>query len=205
MKPMIALSAAMMLVGCANQQLQPPTQPTPASIGTTIAGLGALPSDPAVIWADGDYAVRAGCHAYLNTAAMKAAGMAQLGIGAGALGAGLSVINPLAGVASSLFQTTLSGYGAAAALPYTTETATIIESAFDAYEASAPVPTSVGQAMSMVDYLWYLCSPAGYQILVSKAISTAQVGTAATIPVSARLFAAPRGIGPGSPVTVNGH
>ena len=205
MKRLLALAViAAALAGCSGQ-LQPPTQPTPTSINASIADLNALPADPATIWADGDYAVRAACHAYLNTAAMKAAGMAQLGIGAGALGAGLSAINPLAGVASSLFQTALSGYGAAAALPYTTETATIIESAFDAYETTAPVPTSIGQAMSMVDYLWYLCSPAGYQILVSKAISTATVGTTATMSISARFLVAPRGIGPGSPVTVNGH
>ena len=140
MKRLLALVViAAALAGCSGQQLQPPTQPTPTSISASIADLNALPADPATIWADGDYAVRAACHAYLNTAAMKAAGMAQLGIGAGALGAGLSAINPLAGVASSLFQTALSGYGAAAALPYTTETATIIESAFDAYETTAPI------------------------------------------------------------------
>ncbi len=63
------------------------------------------------------------------------------------------------------------------AIPYTPETATIIQGALDAYEASAD-PSSVPQAASFIDDLWWLCSPGGYATLVSKSIATAQVSVA---------------------------
>jgi hypothetical protein len=196
------LIAPLLLVGCSSMQLTPPAQPTPAAINTAISQMALITADPATVWEVGDYEVRASCHAYLNSAATKAAQVSQASAGAGALGAGLSIVNPLAGVASSLFQSFLSSYQAAGALPYTSETTTIISKALDDYGAqvSVALPSSTATAMSYIDDEWFMCSPGGYAELVAAAISTANIGGSSVGP-NAPLIAAPRRPG----VTVNGN
>jgi hypothetical protein len=182
--------------------LAPPTQPTPTSIQAVNVELAALTSDPVTTWQVGDYAVRMACHAWLDAAAVQNARSAQVGIGIGALGAGLSMINPLAGVAASLGQTLLTGLQAAGPTP-SAGAAALVVNALNAYESAAGTPSSVPAALSWVDDEWYLCSPAGVAQLEMTAATTAQVSTAQT-----SAFASSRTIASQSArpvVTVNGR
>lgn len=163
------------LVGCAGQP-QMPAQPTPTTIQAANIDIAQLSTDPIQTFHAGLRVARAACQVYLNEEAAQAAGLSQLGVGAGALGVGLSAINPLAGIASSLFQTFLTAYRAAGAMPYTPETSAIVLGAMDAYEAAAGAPPDNDTAVSWVDDVWFSCTPAGYAMLASQAIATANVG-----------------------------
>lgn len=163
------------LAGCATPP-KAPALPTPTTIQMGNADISQLNTDPVQTFHDGVRIARAACMEYLNQEAQQAAGASQLGIGAGALGAGLSAVNPLAGVASSLFQTFLTGFRAAGAMPYTSQTSTLVLGAMNAYEASVGVPPDNDTAVSWVDDVAFDCTPAGYAMLVNAAISTANVG-----------------------------
>jgi hypothetical protein len=192
----IRLSIAVPLLaiaGCSSMgSLSPPTQPTPASIQEVNVQLAALTSDPVTTWQVGDYAVRLACHAWLDAAAVQNARSAQANVGLGVLGAGLSIVNPLAGVAASLGQTLLTSLQAAGPTP-SAGAAALVVNALDAYEGAAGTPSSVPAALSWVDDEWYLCSPAGVAHLEMTASITAQVGTvgsALTVPGTSSYFAA---------------
>jgi hypothetical protein len=201
--PAVGFVAMLWLNGCVSQ-ITPPSQPTPISIQAANAQLAALTSDPATTWRVGDMSVRAACQVYLNQEAAQAAQLGQVGVGAGALGAGLSALNPLAGVASSLLQTFLTAYQAAGVMPYMPETSMIVMSSLDAYEAGVSLPTDQATAMSYVDDEWFLCSPGGYMRTVSAAIGSAMIGTQSTSGVAGAAFVAgPRSTRP--IVTVNGR
>jgi hypothetical protein len=187
------------LAGCAGQQLTPPPQPSAAYVEAATLDLAQVKGSPLEAWRAGNGAVRAACYAYLNQAASRSASIGLAGSAAGVIGAGLSVVNPLAGVASSLVQTLLTAFQSSGAIPYTTETSTIIVSALNAEEdaVEASPPADAAQAVSYIMDQWFNCTAGGYQILVTKSIATAQIGTSAQ----------PRAIGGwGRPrVTVNGR
>lgn len=205
---LVAMSGLLLLAGCAGGTMMAPAQPTPASIEATQTQLSTITVDPVTAWMDGDYAVRAACHAYLNSMAQRNASLSLAGTAVGLVGAAGSIANPLAGVGSSLAQGFLTAFQNSGAIPYTPETSTLIESALDAYEAgvAASPPTTVAQAASYSDDLWFQCSPGGYAQLVAKSIATANV-TSASAPTAAAF--APRAAGmviPGRPkVLVNDH
>lgn len=215
MKNRAAIAASLCvlsLTACSGMQPQEPAQPTPQSIQSTLTQLAGITADPVTAWKAGDYAVRAACHAYLNAAAQRSSGISLAGAAVGFAGAAGSMVNPLAGVASSLLQGFLSAYQQSGAIPWGPETATIIENALDAYEdgVAASPPATVEDAASDVDTLWFYCSPGGYSILVTKAISTAGISASASPSLSptARFNSAAAAtiIVSGRPkVLVNGH
>lgn len=185
----IGLSAVLALAGCAGQQIETPAQPTPVSINATITSLAAITADPVTSWQAGDYAVRAACHAYLNQAAARSAnfGTASAAIGtAGAGAAGFLISsNPYGAAAAAavatLAQTFLGEYQQSGGIPYTPQTSAAIEDALDAYETAvaASPPTSTAQAASYTDDEWYLCTPAGYAEIATKAIGSATISASA--------------------------
>lgn len=206
---LVPLLAILALSGCAGQQVTAPAQPTPASIQTANTQLAAITSDPATTWRVGDYAVRQACHAYLNSAAQQSANLNLASVGVGVVGAGMSVVNPLAGVASTVVQSLISAFNASGAIPYTPETSTIIMNSLNAEEAGVEMapPTDQATALSLTDDLWFLCSPGGYAMTAAQAISTAQIGVAGTSASPAQFRsnagAAPRFSRP--VITVNGR
>jgi hypothetical protein len=185
-------------------QVQAPVQPDAAYVETALTDLAQVQGTPLEAWRAGNGAVRSACYAYLNQAAARNANINLGSSAAGILGAGLSVVNPLAGVASSLVQTLLTAFQSSGAIPYTTATSTIIVNALNAEEAaveSAP-PADMAQAVSYVVDQWFNCSAGGYQILVTKSISTATIG-ATTQGMQSRAFGV---TGHGRPtITVNGQ
>lgn len=188
----LAMIAA--LAGCAGQ-VTAPTQPTPASILAVNTALAPLqPLGAVTVWSDGDYAVRSACHAYLNEAATQNAKLNLVGAGIGILSGGLSVINPLAGVAGTLAQAFLSAYNASGIVP-SPGAALIVERQLDAYEAgiAASPPTDPALAMSETDDLWYICSPGGIEEATMSALGGATVGLAGSpaASLSARALAIP--------------
>lgn len=177
-KPFMATLPLFILGACASN-ISTPTQPTPASLEAANTQLMTLTSSPAETWETGDYAVRAACHAYLNSEAVHSSDINALSIGAGIAGAAGSMYNPLAGIASSLVQSFLNASNASGAIPYTPETSTLIMHSLDADESGVN-PSSIpdqATAVSLVDDLWFLCSPGGFAMTAATALSTAQVGT----------------------------
>lgn len=182
-----AIAVSLVLAGCAGQQLQPPPQPTPASVNAAILSLDQIIAPPSQVWEAGDYAVRTACDAYLDQAAARSAqlSLASTGVGmGGAAATGILAASgafpgaALAGGLATLAQSFIAAYQASGALPYTTETSTMIDNAMTAYEAAVPPPVDTAQAMLDVEGLWALCSPVGYSRLVSKAVATASVSAA---------------------------
>lgn len=165
----------------------PPAQPTPEAIQALNIRLLAISSDPIMTWQIGNYSVRSACHAYLNAMAARSANInlasGSLGL-AGPAAAGFLVAgsNPMgaaaAGAIAALGQTFLNLFNSSGSIPYTAETSGIIQAALDAYEGGVNLspPSSIPQAISYIDDLWWQCSAGGYAILVSKAISTANIG-----------------------------
>lgn len=206
---LLPLLTVLALSACAGQQLTPPPQPTAAYVEAALTDLAQIQGTPLQVWRAGNGAVRAACYAYLNQAASRNASISFGSSAAGVLGAGLSVVNPLAGVASSLVQTLLTAFQSSGAIPYTTETSTIIVNAMNAEEdaVEASPPADAAQALSYVNDQWFNCSAGGYQILVTKSIATAQIGVATTRVAPLQSRAAGGGImGVGRPViTVNGR
>jgi hypothetical protein len=192
-------------VACTGQQLAPPAQVDPKAIQLVNEQLAMITSDPATTWLVGDYAVRTACHAYLNGAASQQSNMSLAGTAIGVAGAGLSIVNPLAGVASSLVQTLISAYSNSGPVP-TTADAILIENYLDTYEvgvALAP-PMSQALAMSEVDDEWYHCSPGGIAVMAMQAKTTAQLSVIG--PTAALSARAVRAAVPTRPVvTINGH
>lgn len=200
-----------LLAGCAGQPVALPAQPTPSSLASGLVALAAIdPGDPPAVaglrvWKAGKYDVDAACDVYLNQQATQAASVNQLSSGIGVLGAGLSVLHPAAGVASSLAQTFLSSYQAAGAMPYTDATSGIIYSGQNAYAAGVArsPPADALDAADYVEGYWALCTPVGYRRLVNQAINTAFVSTA---PGALAAAEAAEPAHAGRPiVTVNGH
>jgi hypothetical protein len=188
-KSLRGLSGSLLLLaGCAsNMTATPPPQPTPESIQSVNVRLSAITTDAITTWQVGSYLVRSACHSYLNAMAARSAdiNLASSGLGlAGPAAAGFLISggNPAAaaaaGALSALSQTFLNLFNSSGSIPYTTETASIIEQALNAYENGVNMgpPESVAQAISYVDDLWWQCSAGGYAMLVSKAISSASVG-----------------------------
>lgn len=187
---------ALVLGGCSVAP-QPPPQPTPAAIVTAGAALAQISADPITTWRVGVYVVRSACHAYLNEAAARAAAMSSASTGLGLSGTAAAGFlasggNPvgaaLATGLASLGQSFLAAYQASGAIPYTTATTTMIEGALDAEETSVEqrLPTSVAQAASYVDDLWWWCSPGGYAELMMKSALTAQVSASSSPGFGAR-------------------
>jgi hypothetical protein len=204
----VAAAVLLELSGCAGQQPTPPPQPTATYVEAALADLAQINATPLEAWRAGNGAVRAACYAYLNQAATRNASIGLGSSAAGVLGAGLSVVNPLAGVASSLFQTFLTALQSSGAIPYTTETSTIIVSALNAEESAveASPPVDVAQAISYVEDQWFNCTAGWYQILVTKSIATAQIGTTSSPSFSSfqsRAVGAPIAGRPA--ITVNGR
>jgi hypothetical protein len=188
-----ALALALAGGGCAG--VTPPSQPTPDSIESTLTALQAITVDPLTAWQAGDYAVRAACHAFLNASAER---NASLGLGIGALGLGgaaAATTNPAAAGAIALAGSFLTMFQQAGPIPYTAGTSSIIEKAIDTYEAgvNAAPPTSIAQAASYVDDVWFLCSPGGYAELMQKAAMGAAVSNGRA-PTSAAMM--PRAVAP---------
>ena len=172
-----------LLAGCAAVP-SGPAQPTPSSVQATVADVAAISTDPVTAWQAGDYAVRAACDAYLNQAAARAAGIttasAGLGLGGTTAAGFLAAAGNPAGAAAAasmaaVGQSFLSLFQSPGAMPYTPETSAIIGEAMSAYEDAVPPPTTLAQAMIDVEGFWDLCSPAGYQQLITKAIGSAAV------------------------------
>jgi hypothetical protein len=111
MRKQLLLALPLLLAACAND-LTEPAQPTGPGVEAAYTQLLTLqdangnPLPPATTWTVADGSVRAACHAYLNGAAKKQTTLSLGSIGLGAVGAGMSLVNPLAGVAASLGQTT---------------------------------------------------------------------------------------------------
>jgi hypothetical protein len=200
MRRAFACVALLALAGCAG--VTPPSQPSPATIESTLTALASITADPVTAYQAGNYEVRAACHAYLNAAASRSANisLASGGLGlAGTAAAGFLVAgaNPggaaAAGVLAALGQNFLGLFQQAGAIPYGAGTSTIIENALDAYEAgvAASPPTSVAMAASFTDDEWYLCSPGGYAELMEKAAMTAGVSTSAAGPAMSRALSVP--------------
>jgi hypothetical protein len=208
--PVILLA---LLGGCATTTQTVP-QPSPTSIQVANVQLATLtysdgsPLQPVDAWQIGDYSVRAACHAYLNSAAAQQTNLNLVGMGVGVIGAGASIYNPLAGVASSLVQTLINAYSSSGPVP-TTADAIIIEGAMDAYEAAAVMapPTSVASAVSYVDDLWFNCAAGGAAILELKAKMTAQIGSnMSQLPSAAASYRASMPMPSRRPtITVNGQ
>jgi hypothetical protein len=173
------IGLAAFLASC-TAAVPPPLQPDPTSVQVAENALGGLPGTPMEIWEAGDYAVRSACHSYLNAAAARSNELTSASALVGGAGAGASIANPMAGVASSLAQTFLTAFQSAGAIPYSVSTTTIIENALDAYETGIDQspPLTPAQAMLDVESLWWHCSPGGYAQLAQKGISTAVITTA---------------------------
>lgn len=194
-----------LLVGCSSMNVSPPAQPTPASIESTVTALQGITSDPVTAWQAGEYATQAACDAYLNESAERSANINTASAGIGIVGAGVSAINPIAGVTSSLIQTLLSAYQSNGALPYSAETTALIQNTMVAYENAVPTPQTVAEAAMDVEGLFWQCSPAGYAENASKAIGTATV-SAGGLAIPNAEFATPSVPHVGPPViTVNGR
>jgi hypothetical protein len=206
--------ALVLLDGCSTTQIAPPAQPTPTSINGAIADLAAIEKyNPVRVWKTGVWAVRAACYDFLNAEAIRSSqiGLASTGIGLGGVAAGSFLIahgSPLGAAAatalSSLTQSFLSNYQQAGAIPYTSNTTTIIVKALNAEEAqvNADLPTTVEDAMSYVSDLWWWCSPGGYQWLVNESIATATISAG---PPLSSAFASPPGPRERPQVRVNGR
>lgn len=178
------LPAALLLSGCGTLQVGIPPQPSPSSIESTITALASISADPVTAWQAGNYSVRAACDAYLNQEAQRSAelNLAGTGIGVGGVAAagmlasrGNLVASAMAGAVSGLASTFLSAYEASGALPYSSETTSLIQNAEDAYSGAVAPPQSLAEAANDTEGAWWICTPAGYAMLASKAIGTAQV------------------------------
>jgi len=173
----------LLLGGCATAPLQPPPQPTPLYLQNVNMQLATLvhsdgtPLSGIETWRIGVYAVRSACHVYLNASASQQKDLSLLGMGTGALGAGLSIMNPLAGLASSLTQTLLTAYSTSGPAP-TTADAILIENSMAALETYVNMlpPASREDVVTLVDDYWFLCSPGGVAITKLKAMTSAQIG-----------------------------
>jgi hypothetical protein len=213
MKMIKSLSLLSLWLGGCNG-LTPPPQIKPPDIqiaSVAIAGLINADGSPLTgtqVWQIGDYAVRTACHLYLNGAAAQQSTLLLGSTGVGVVGAGLSLVNPLAGVASSLVQTLIAAYSTSGPVP-TTADAILIENYLDTYEAGVTGPLTPALAMSMVDDEWYHCSAGGIAVMVMQAKTTAQLGLIG--PTATRSFSANARMFPdaafvGRPrVTINGH
>jgi len=189
--PMLTL----LLAGCAGTTLTPPPQPTYTTVAAEITQQAAITADPVTTWQVADGGVRAACFAYLNSAAAQQTNLGLAGIGVGAVGAGLSLVNPLAGLGASLGQTLLAGLSSSGYVP-TTADAILVENYLNTYEAgtAALPPTSNAMAVSWAVDEWYHCSAGGIAELGMQAKTSAQLGLqqsapAAITPLS--LFATP--------------
>lgn len=209
---LVAVMGLVGLAGCAGSMT--PTQPTPASINQTIGALSVITADPVTAWQAGDYAVRTACHAYLNGAANQSVnlGLAGGGLGLGGVAAAgflTSGGNPVGAAAATgiaaLGQAFLNLFQASGSIPYTSETAMLIENALDAYEAQvdANPPQTVARAASYVDDLWWQCSPGGYAMNASRALSTATVS--AVPAAAAQSFALGLSTGNRPRILINGN
>jgi hypothetical protein len=204
MRRAVLFALPLLVAGCASS-LTPPAQPTPASIESEIASLATITADPLTVWETGNYAVRAACLAYLNSAAAQQTSISLGSSAVGIAGAGASVANPLGGVAASLVQSFLSALSSSGTVP-TTGDAVLIMGALSAYETgvSASPPASIPMAISYVDDLWFNCAPGGAAILAMKAKTSAQIGIAS--PPAAAFSSRGLAVLPRRPViTVNGN
>lgn len=214
----MTLAAALVaaaLTGCV-ASIAPPPQPTPATLAGAEASLAAIPGTPWDAWEAGDYAVRASCHAYLGELAGQASSLAlaSSGLGLGAAAAGGFLIsggNPGGAAAATglaaLAQSFLAAFQTSRAIPYTAETAALIEKTLDAYEAgvAASPPATIAQAASYVDDQWWNCSYGGYAVHAAAAIGSATIAANPPVPAAGN-FAALLMPRPARPViTVNGR
>ena len=178
------------LAGCSS--VAAPIQPTPASITSTQQALAAMMADPSFaglgpvqVWQVGDYQVRAACHAYLSSAAIRSSNLALASGGLGmagtaatgflAAGGGFQGAAAAAGL-TALGQSFLALFQASGPTPSVAD-GMLVMAAMDAREAGvlASPPSSVPIAMSDVDDQWFDCSWGGISTLRDRASMTANV------------------------------
>jgi len=165
----------MLLSSCATP-VPPPPEPTYTSVGVDMQQAAMLSGNPLITWQVADESVRAACFAFLNGAASQQTSLALGSLGVGAVGAGMTLAFPLAGLGASLAQTLLAGLSASGYVP-TTADAIMVENYLNAYEtaANAVPPTSNPMAVSWAVDEWYHCSPGGMKELEAQAKITAQM------------------------------
>src|SRR5271157_5064795 len=194
----------LLLADCAGTTLTPPPQPTYTTVAAEIAQQAAITADPVTTWQVADGGVRAACFAYLNSAAAQQTNLGLAGIGVGAVGAGLSLVNPLAGLGASLGQTLLAGLSSSGYVP-TTSDAILVENYLNTYEAGAAASPATSNAMAVswaVDE-WYHCSAGGIAELGMQAKTSAQLDLQpSTRVVTPSQFTTPVARGPQRPVVV---
>lgn len=176
------------LAACSGMTVSIPSQPDVAALQSQVAQLSTITTDPLTLYKVGAYQVGMACDEYLNQQAVRSnnltsAGSALSASGVAAMGLLVLSHNPIgaaaAGLATGLAQSFLSAYQQSGTMPYSTQTVSIVINALNAIDngVEQSPPTSVIDAVSDIETKWFYCTPAGYTILVVKAIDTATVSS----------------------------